>query len=72
MPRFIINQNAQANGDHEVHDATNGCRFMPDLQNQIEVGTYPTCHGAVAAAKQKWSDNRINGCYYCANPCHTS
>lgn len=36
-------------------------------QNQVEVGTYPTCHGAVAAAKQKWSDSRINGCYYCSN-----
>ncbi len=51
MPRFIINKNAQANGDHEVHDATNGCRFMPSLENQVEVGTYPTCHGAVAAAR---------------------
>lgn len=72
MPRFIINKNAQANGDHEVHDATNACRFMPSLENQVEVGTYPTCHGAVAAAKQKWSDSRINGCYYCSNQCHTS
>lgn len=25
MPDYFINKNHKANGDHEVHDATNGC-----------------------------------------------
>lgn len=72
MPQFIINKNAQANGDHEVHNATEGCSYMPDPANQIDLGYHTSCHGAVAEARQKWRDNRINGCYYCCNPCHTT
>ena len=37
MPQFIINKNAQANGDHEVHNATNGCTFMPETNSQINL-----------------------------------
>jgi hypothetical protein len=71
MPNFIINKNAQSNGDNEVHNTTDGCSYMPDTENQIALGTHTSCHGAVAHAKSKWPDNRINGCYYCCNPCHT-
>jgi hypothetical protein len=72
MPSFIINRNAQANGDHEVHNTTTGCSFMPLLENRVDLGTHNDCHGAVRYAKQQWPDNRINGCYYCCTPCHTS
>jgi len=72
MARFIINKNAQDNGDHEVHNATTGCAHMPNSENQIDLGNHSSCHGAVADAKSRWPDNRINGCYYCCNPCHTS
>ena len=72
MPRFIINKNAQSNGDHEVHNATTGCTFMPSLDSQINLGEYPSCHGAVKYAKDYWRNERINGCYYCCNSCHTS
>lgn len=72
MPRFISNKNAQSNGDHEVHNASAGCSYMPATENQIDLGQHATCHGAVAHAKQQWPRNRINGCYYCCNPCHTS
>lgn len=72
MPRFIINKNAQTNGDHEVHNLTDGCSYMPNPENQIDLGVHASCHEAVAAAKRKWPGNRINGCYYCCNPCHTS
>ncbi|QIR94027.1 hypothetical protein FR729_13585 [Vibrio alginolyticus] len=72
MPNYIINKNQQTNGDHEVHDATNGCSYMPNIENQVSLGSHSSCHYAVAHAKAKWPNNRINGCYYCCNPCHTS
>lgn len=52
MPNFVINKNAQENGDHEVHNTTPGCRYMPRPENQIDLGSHPTCHEAVAAAKK--------------------
>lgn len=72
MPVFVINKNAQENGDHEVHNASTGCSYMPNPQNQIDLGTHTNCHGAVAEAKSRWPDHRINGCYYCCRECHTS
>lgn len=71
MPTFIVNRNAQANGDHEVHNTTTGCSYMPELGNQVPLGYHADCRGAVAEAKRLgWS--RANGCYWCANACHTS
>lgn len=72
MPQYIINKNQQSNGDHEVHDKTNGCSYMPETANQIDLGYHATCDGAVSDAKRRWPQERINGCYYCCNPCHTS
>lgn len=72
MATFILNQTQQRNGDHEVHNKTVGCTYMPARENQIELGEHATCHGAVLSAKQRWPGSRINGCYYCCNPCHTT
>lgn len=72
MPRFIINNNEQDNGDHEVHNVTKGCDYMPDTKNQIDLGTHQSCHEAVAEAKRRWPRTRINGCFYCCRACHTS
>jgi len=72
MPRFVINKNKQANGDHEAHNATSGCRFMPNPENQIDLGIHANCHGAVTHAKSRWPNEKINGCYYCCNECHTT
>ncbi|SDZ93773.1 hypothetical protein SAMN05660420_00802 [Desulfuromusa kysingii] len=72
MPSFVINKNQQSNSDHEVHNATSGCTYMPNPENQIDLGTHVDCHGAVAKAKSSWPDSKINGCYYCCNACHTS
>lgn len=72
MSIFVINKNAQTNGDHEVHNATTGCSFMPNSESQINLGAHASCHGAVAEAKNRWPGHRINGCYYCCRSCHTS
>ena len=72
LDHFIINKNQQNNGDHEVHNKTKGCSYMPNSENQIGLGTHSSCHEAVSTAKSQWNDSRINGCYYCCNDCHTS
>jgi len=72
MSKFIINQNIQANGDYEVHNLTTGCSFMPYPQNRVDLGEHLNCFSAVLAAKRRWPNARINGCYYCCNTCHTS
>lgn len=72
MPKFVINKKQQNNGDHEVHNVTTGCSFMPNPENQIDLGYHNNCKEAVTNAKSKWPNNRINGCYYCCPTCHTS
>ena len=72
MQKFIINKNQQTNGDHEVHNATTGCSYMPNTENQIDLGYHNTCQEAVSDAKKRWPDHRINGCFYCCRACHTS
>jgi len=72
MHRFVLNSNQQTNGDHEVHDASTGCHYLPSAQNQIDLGWHANCQGAVAQARRQWPGSRINGCYYCCRQCHTS
>ena len=52
MPRFYVNKNAQANGDHEVHNADANCSYPAAEANRLYLGTFNACHGAVAAAKK--------------------
>lgn len=71
MPNYCVNVNTQSgSNDHEVHDlgSTKGC--LPDAGNQLALGWHSDCKGAVQAAKQHYSD--VNGCYWCANDCHTT
>lgn len=70
MPQYYINKNQQANGDYEVHQ--DPCTFLPEWPNRVDLGYHLNCHTAVAAAKTAWPAARINGCYYCSNPCHTT
>ncbi len=67
MARYYVNQNAQANGDHEVHRS--GCSFMPDTDNRTYLGDFSTCSPAVREARKHY--NQVNGCYYCSEVCHT-
>jgi hypothetical protein len=70
MPQYYVNTNAQTNGDHEVH--TDPCPYPPNVQSRVDLGWHTSCFGAVASAKQRWPNARINGCYYCCNACHTT
>lgn len=63
---YVVNNVAQANGDHEVHVL--GCSYFPT--NYSSLGHHASCRTAVALARQQFFA-QSNGCYYCANPCHT-
>lgn len=66
MAKYYVNNDAQSNGDHEVHKE--GCSWMPG--SKIYLGDYTNCKDAVKKAKEYYPQS--NGCYYCANDCHTS
>lgn len=73
MPYYIVNSNAQPNGDHEVHVTPRwSCSSprYPLLENQISLGFHTTCYGAVREAVRR-GYLTANGCFYCVNACHT-
>lgn len=63
--KYYVNNNAQPNGDHEVH--REGCTYMPS--NRKYLGEFSNCKDAVVEARKTHSN--VNGCYYCSNECHT-
>lgn len=67
MKKYYVNENAQSNGDHEVHDED--CRYLPHLQNRTYLGEFSSCTPAVKEAKKYY--NQVNGCKTCSNACHT-
>ena len=69
MSRYYVNKNAQANGDHEVHQSH--CSYFPNKDNAVYLGTFTSCHSAVAEAKRQ-GHKKANGCYFCSKECHTS
>lgn len=70
MPNYCVNKIAQQNGDHEVHDLASNKGCLPAPSNRIDLGYHSTCSGAVSAAKRHF--RQVNGCYWCANACHTT
>jgi len=71
MPYFTVNKIAQSgSGDHEVHDLASTKECLPNTANRMDLGYHGSCRDAVTAAKRYYSD--VNGCYYCANDCHSS
>ncbi len=68
MARYYVSKNAQSNGDHEVHKSD--CSFLPETENRIYLGDFVWCSPAVAEARTYF--RQVNGCFYCANACHTT
>lgn len=68
MNVYYVNDNAQSNGDHEVH--TDKCSFLPAPENRTYLGYFATCQEAVSKARQIYPQS--DGCYYCSYACHTS
>lgn len=69
MDNYCVNNNAQQNGDHEVHNLDARCPHAPTANNQLFLGSHSTCSSAVTKAKLYYP--KSNGCYYCAKACHT-
>lgn len=67
MARYFVNENAQPNGDHEVHKHT--CDHPPFPVNRLDLGDHPDCQSAVRAAKRTYPQS--NGCFHCSRECHT-
>jgi hypothetical protein len=68
MKKYYVNKNAQANGDHEVHEE--GCIYMPSADNRLYLGMFSSCREAVTEAKKTYTQS--NGCKTCSNACHIS
>ena len=68
MASYYVNNNAQSNGDHEVH--TTGCSWLPKPENRTYLGEFSSCSPAVKEARKHHT--QVNGCYYCSEDCHTS
>jgi len=69
MPYYCVNTEAQANGDHEVHD-TSACNNLPSIWNRKDLGYHSSCVGAVREAKKTYW--KANGCWHCCRSCHTT
>ena len=65
MKKYYVNNNAQSNGDHEVH--REDCVYLP--QNKTYLGAFSNCKPAVEEAKRY--HKQVNGCKTCSNECHT-
>ena len=71
MPNYCVRTVAQpGSGDHEVHDLASQYGCLPHPSNQRNLGWHADCASAVRAARSIYSD--VNGCFYCANRCHTT
>lgn len=68
MATYYVNDNAQSNGDHEVH--VSSCVWIPFITSKTRLGDYASCGPAVAKAKTIYP--RSNGCATCSLACHTS
>jgi hypothetical protein len=67
MARYYVNDNAQPNGDHEVHEQ--GCYWLGLARSTTDLGEHSHCSTAVAAAKRIYWNS--NGCKTCCPACHT-
>ena len=69
MAKYYLNLNMQSNGDYEVHKGS--CSYVP-ITNYEYLGLFYNCDEAVAEARSRHPFKKINGCYYCSKPCHTT
>ena len=67
MAKYYVNDNAQSNGDHEVHEET--CSWLPLIQSKTSLGNFTSCFPAVIEAKKVYKQS--NGCKFCSSACHT-
>jgi len=67
MARYYVNKNAQSTGEHEVHKL--GCDRMPNEDNRVYLGDFPSCRLAIQEARKYYKS--VDGCKHCSPACHT-
>ena len=70
--KYFLSKQSQYTGEHEVHNATTGCTYMPGMEHLIKLGLHSSCAAAIAHARSPFPEIKINGCYFCCNSCHTT
>lgn len=68
MAYYKVNNNAQNNGDHEVH--VEGCRYYSQMESATDLDDHQNCQSAIALAKKYHS--QVNGCAFCSPACDES
>lgn len=66
MSKYYVNDHAQANGDHEVHNED--CYWLKLTISKAYLGEYPNCELAVTYSKLIYPQS--DGCAYCAPACN--
>lgn len=66
MDYYLVNTQAQANGDHEVHKAK--CAYLPAPVNRHGLGYHPTDQAALAVARKIY--RQADGCAHCCPSIH--
>lgn len=65
---YIVNTQAQASGEHEVHKV-DACNNLPDWSHRKALGEHGSCEGAMKIAQLLYS--QVDGCKHCCLECHT-
>jgi len=68
LSKYYLNKNAQSNGDHEVHKF--GCKYMPNENNRISLGSFSHSYEAIKRAREYFL--AVNGGYNCLPDCATA
>lgn len=67
MKHYYINKRANSTGEHEVH--VEGCKYLPEESNRIDLGVHEDCSSALLEARKYYP--LVDGCYFCCYVCHT-
>ncbi len=66
MSKYLVNDNAQPTGEHEVHE--DGCVWLLLTHSATPLGEHSSCRTAVQAASRIYSN--VDGCATCSPFCH--
>jgi hypothetical protein len=67
MKPYYVNNNAQSNGDHEVH--VEGCYYLQYIVSKTYLGLFLNANYAVVKAREYHL--QVNGCAYCCPEANT-
>lgn len=68
LHKYYVNNSAQPNGDHEVHEEH--CTYLEMAHDVKYLGMFENGIQAVAHARKFYA--KADGCYFCCKEAHTS